>query len=52
MNPFGDQRGAPSVVVEVQQANVGCGASDPIENRLVIVNPVLRQMPVEPDQRD
>ena len=43
---------ATLVVIEVQQANVGCGTSNPIEDGLVIVNPVLRQMPVEPDQRD
>ena len=49
MNSFGDQRGAASVVVEVQQANVGRRASDPVENRLMIVNPILCQMPVEPD---
>jgi len=52
MNSFRHQSRAPPVVVEVQQTNVGRRASDPIENRLVIVNPVLSQMSVEPDQRD
>jgi hypothetical protein len=52
MNSFRDQRCAPSVAVEVQQANVGRGGSDPIENRFVIVNPILSQMPVELDQRN
>jgi hypothetical protein len=51
MNSFRDQRGAPAVLVEIQQANVGRGGSDPVENRFVIVNPILSQMPVEPDQR-
>jgi hypothetical protein len=49
MNSFGDQCGAAPVAVKVQQANVGRWVSDPIENRLMIVNPILGQMPVQPD---
>jgi hypothetical protein len=51
MNSFGDQRGAPPVEVKIQQANIGRGRPDPVENRLVIVNPIFSQMPVEPNQR-
>ena len=52
MNSFGDQRGAATVEVEIQQANVGRRGSDPVENRVMIINPILRQMPLEPDQRE
>jgi hypothetical protein len=51
VNPLGNQRSAPAVEVKIQQANIGRGASDPVENRFVIVNPVFSKMPVEPDQR-
>jgi hypothetical protein len=49
MNSFRDQSGAPSIMVEIQQTNIRRRASDPIENRIVIVNPILSQMPVEPE---
>ena len=51
VNSFGDQSGAPAVEIEIQQANIGRRRSDPLEHRLMIVYPVLSQMPVEPDQR-
>ena len=50
VDSFGDQRGAATVEVEIQQAYVGRRGSDPVENRIMIVNPILRQMPLKPDQ--
>ena len=50
LDSFGDQRGAATVQVEIQQAYVGRRSSDPAKNRVMIINPILRKMALKPDK--